>query len=174
MKEAKEKWVPCTSTFPDYEICVGPVISIRRVKTAQGSYKGKTIAIQLYRGQFWATLYNRFGKATRVNILDMAKWSSAAEWKREHGTTEETEPAPTINTWRQQIAERQKTAAPNPTPAPPPPTAKEIRGWMLEIQGDPNMLDSVKFRKLAEFKKMLTDLTAKELADLAPAGEQKI
>ena len=155
MKEAAEKWIPCTSTFPDYEICLGPFIAIRRVKAAQGSFKGKRIAIQLYKGQFWATLYDRFAKAKRVNILDMSKWASAAEWKRKGGKAEQKAERKSDG-----ICKPSRLAASQPTAPPPPkPSRAVIEGWIRDIQtGD--YAAFVKRNKVAEYKAMLAELDA--------------
>jgi hypothetical protein len=153
MKEAAEKWIPCTATFPDYEICLGPIISIRRVKACQGSFKGKRIAIQHYRKQFWATMYNRFGVAKRVNILDMASWASAAEWKRKGGTAEPR--AAECKPERKWIAASQ---APPPAPPPKPkPTREVIEGWIRDLYAE-DCAAFVKRNKLAVYEAMLADL----------------
>jgi len=151
--KAAEKWIPCTATFPDYEICLGPTIAVKRNRGIRGSYKGKIVSIQHYKGQFWATLYDRFGKAKRVNILDMAGWASAAEWKRKGGKSK-----PKAATLDEPKPERKWIAASQPSaPTPLPPTREQIRAWMLDVQGDEFMLDHIKHRKLAEYKKMLAD-----------------
>jgi hypothetical protein len=149
VKQAKEKWVPCTATFPDYEICLGPVIAIRRVKTAQGSYKGKTIAIQHYRNQFWATLYNRFGEAKRVNVLDMANWASTAEWKRLGGKTANPEPVRT---------EWKKPPQPvQPVEPPKPVTRERLLSQIAEVERS-HYADSVKRREIRELQAKLAAL----------------
>jgi hypothetical protein len=147
--KAAEKWVPCTASFPDYDICLGPTIIIRRNRGIRGSYKGKIVAIQHYKNQLWATMYDRFAKARRVNVLDLANWSAAAEWKRKGGKKAEKTVKP------------KRVAASQPVPAPPPPpkpTREQIRAWMLAIQGDEFLADHIKLRKLAEYKQMLADL----------------
>jgi hypothetical protein len=154
--KAAEKWIPCTATFPDYEICLGPTIAIKRNRGVQGSYKGKIVSIQHYKGQFWATLYDRFGKAKRVNILDMAGWASAAEWKRRGRSKPKAETAKT-----DQKTGRKWIAASQPVPAPPKPTRAAIEGWIRDIQAG-DYAAFVKRNKVAEYEAMLAELDAEE------------
>ena len=80
VKAKGAKQYPCVG-FPDYEIRVSPEIAIYRVKSRRNGQRGKPIAIQLYKGEFWATLY-RFKKAERVNVTKLAVWSQRAEYRR--------------------------------------------------------------------------------------------
>jgi hypothetical protein len=150
MKAAKEKWIPCTSMFPDYEICLGPFIAIRRNNTSRGSFTGKRIAIQHYRNEFWATLYNRHGEAKRVNIVDMAKFANVAEWKRKGGKAQpkgKSEPA------RVPVA----VSKPVRVPEPPKPTREQLLRYLEEVERS-QCADSVKRRQIREIREQLAVL----------------
>src|SRR4051794_22217397 len=153
MKEAAEKWIPCTSAYPDYEICISRIISIRRVKAAQGSYRGKRISIQYYKKHFWATLYNRHGEAKRVNILQMAEWAASAEWKRS-GCPKGEKP---VTGKRAAATVAPSVALPSPPAVAPKPTRETIKKWIAEVYRA-EYAPSVENREIARLQAMLAEL----------------
>jgi hypothetical protein len=122
--KAVEKWIPCTTTFPSYQVCVSPFIAIKRVAGGRGARRGKFLTISWFKGTAYVEMSDRFQKRHRVNFNQIVEWSLAAEWRR-------VAKAKTAGTPAKVGDQPLRVGADEPSTPPPPGISPERQAWRL-------------------------------------------